>query len=223
MSDCNACWKVIGYPGPDPEVLLTPISEGTFHNFQFIPVPVDGLVLDADIVIVGSGAGGGVAAGILSQCKGKRVIVIEKGTYIHPNNFKLLEKDAFETLYEGGGLVATSDMGVALLAGSTWGGGTAVNWACSLRTPHYVRDEWAKTYGLDQFLSREYEDAVDRVCQRINVHKDNITYNHPNRLLSKGLERMGGTCDTAPQNTTGAHNCGWCGLGCKSGGKVSLR
>ena len=63
--------------------------------------------MDFDIVIVGSGAGGGVAAGVLSQCKGKRVLIIEKGNYIHPKDLTLLEKDAFEKMYEGGGLCAT--------------------------------------------------------------------------------------------------------------------
>ena len=42
-------------------------------------------------------------------------------------------------MYEQGGILATEDGGMSVLAGSTLGGGTRVNWCASVRTPAHVR------------------------------------------------------------------------------------
>jgi len=55
------------------------------------------------------------------------------------------EVEAFQQVYERGGLCATKDANIVVLAGSCVGGGTTVNWSASFRTPDYVRREWAAT------------------------------------------------------------------------------
>ena len=51
--------------------------------------------------------------------------------------------------------MSSVDGGVQVLAGSTFGGGSSVNWCCSLRTPVAVREEWAKDFGVSHVLSRK--------------------------------------------------------------------
>ena len=57
----------------------------------------------------------------------------------------------------------------SVLAGSTLGGGTRVNWCASFRTPAHVRKEWSADLGLEAFAGAEYERALDAVCERLHV------------------------------------------------------
>ena len=95
----------------------------------------------------GNGAGGGVVAGELTAA-GRDVIVLEKGGYRTEADFTHQEGEALETLYDAGGLLATRDLGLVVLQGSTLGGGTVINYTTSFHTPDAVRHEWAREHGL---------------------------------------------------------------------------
>jgi long-chain-alcohol oxidase len=127
------------------------------------------MTLDCDVVIVGSGAGGGVAAAVLSQ-SGYNVVVLEKGPYIPYTNISNLECEAFDKMYEKHSLLTTRDGNITILAGSTLGGGTAINWACCLPLPDNVRDEWSSEHGLVQFQSQAYQQSLQAVKSRIGHH-----------------------------------------------------
>lgn len=97
----EAVHRAIGYPGTDPELHSERFTAKTFPEYEFIQVPPEGLELSFDVVIVGSGAGGGVMAAELSKA-GKRVLVIEKGHHYPQSDLTLVQADAFEKLYENG-------------------------------------------------------------------------------------------------------------------------
>ena len=103
------------------------------------------------MVIVGSGAGGGAAAGVLSGA-GLDVVVVEAGDYYDDEDFEGSELGAITRLYMGSP-GATHDQSVGLLAGSCLGGGTVVNYTTSFRTPDEVRAEWA-AHGVPAFNSK---------------------------------------------------------------------
>jgi choline dehydrogenase-like flavoprotein len=181
------------------------------------------LALAADVVIIGSGAGGGVAAAALAR-DGRRVLVLEKGQYYSPDELNHIEEDSMQSMYEGRSLLTTDDGGMAILAGATLGGGTTVNWACSLDLPHYVRHEWARHHALPFVASPVFARALESVSRRVGVHcGDSVARAHsgPNTLLLRGAKALGHPAVTLPQNTPGpgAHNCGWCGMGCRTGTK----
>jgi long-chain-alcohol oxidase len=107
-------------------------------------------VLEADVVIVGSGSGGGMVASELAKA-GLSVLVLEKGGYFRPAEFKAWrESEAFLHTFEKGGLCSTVDGNVLVLAGSCVGGGSTVNWSASFRTPEMVRQDWVNS-GMPQF------------------------------------------------------------------------
>ncbi|MBD3652305.1 MAG: GMC family oxidoreductase, partial [Alcanivorax sp.] len=94
----------------------------------------DDRTLEADVVIIGTGAGGGVSAEILSAA-GLKVILVEAGRLTSSRDFNLNEGDAYRQLYQEGAMRATKDGAITILQGRTVGGTTVVNWTSSFRTP----------------------------------------------------------------------------------------
>ncbi|MCC7447547.1 MAG: GMC family oxidoreductase N-terminal domain-containing protein [Anaerolineae bacterium] len=208
---CNPNWPAIHYPGPPPSASITekPIQ----------PLALTGdTMLDCDVVIVGSGAGGGVVAGELSAA-GLDVIVLEKGGYYAESDFDGRELASNERLFENRGMVATADLGLVILAGSTLGGGTTVNWCASLRTPDPVLQEWECAYGVIGFTGAPYQQALDAVSKRINVNEKECSLNAQNAVLERGSIALGYTAKTIPRNVKGCEDCGFCGYGCQFGAK----
>src|SRR5437016_2216330 len=158
----NPVWPEIGYPGPvsapppTPKVIKTTTLDGD-------------TTLTCDAVVVGSGAGGGVVAAELSAA-GKDVIVREEGGYYNEADFNQLELAMMRELYYQGGFAATSDAGVALIAGGCLGGGTVINYTTSFRSPDWLRAEWAQQYGLAAFATDEYTSSLDAVYERLGVN-----------------------------------------------------
>ena len=107
-------------------------------------------MFEVDVVVVGSGSGGGMMASELAK-SGLNVLVLEKGGYFRSSEFKAWrESEAFLHTFEKGGLCSTAEGNVVVLAGSCVGGGSTINWSASFRTPDIVREDWVNS-GLSQF------------------------------------------------------------------------
>src|SRR2546430_2252113 len=89
--------------------------------------PRAGEVIEADVCVIGSGAGGGVAAAELARA-GKRVVIVERADARLEADFDGRELAGYAALFVDRGIAATEDRAIALLAGSALGGGTVVNW-----------------------------------------------------------------------------------------------
>ncbi|RMY68819.1 hypothetical protein D0863_06866 [Hortaea werneckii] len=211
--------RVLSYP-------RTPVHDnppGTYFPFKFLQIPPSDQkepeVIEADVVIVGSGCGGAVAAKVLAEA-GMRVLVVDKSYYWPPEHLPMSEEEGAQHLFAQGQLVQSDDGSIAIAAGSAWGGGGTVNWSASLQTQGFVRREWAQKFGMLYFTSSAYQADLDAVCERMGVGTAAIEHNKSNRALLEGARKLGWAAKTVPQNTGGeAHNCGYCTLGCGSCGK----
>lgn len=106
--------------------------------------------LDIDVVVVGSGAGGGTIAYELVRA-GYNVLVLEKGGFFTAADFaRWRECEAMAHSFEKGGLCTSADGNVVVLAGSCVGGGTSINWSASFYTPQFVLEDWNNS-GMPQF------------------------------------------------------------------------
>lgn len=208
-------WDAIGYPGPlgarddAPPKRLRPLSIG------------ESATLDCDVCVVGSGAGGGVAAAVLSQA-GLDVVVLERGGYYDDADFDGAELRALTTMYAGAP-AATHDQSVGLVAGSCLGGGTVVNYTTSFRTPDDVRAEWA-AHGVPAFASAEYTASLDAVCDRLGVNQEHNEPSAREQKLRDACLRLGWHVDAMPRNVNDRcdrRECGWCNFGCRHGAKQS--
>lgn len=231
----NPFWEAIGYPGPPKQKIARDLVSpdvsliwGPTVEDRKQPNPNSDCdwTMDCDIVIIGSGAGGSVAANVLSSA-GYSVVVLEKGPYISPEELTCTEGDSFDQLYEGHGLVTTSDSNIIILAGSTLGGGTTVNWSCCLPTPASVREEWVQEHKLSQFaVDGEFDDAMNNIYQEMDIVTDNsnIQHNKNNQLLQKGCDRLGYKWENSGQNVdTSEDAASFISLGDKFGVKRDAR
>ncbi len=205
-----------GYPGPPGPAPDTPR--------RLAPLELDQHTeLACDVVVVGSGAGGGVAAGVLAGT-GLDVVVVEKGGYAAEPDFHQREAAALDQLYLYGPALATTDLGCRILAGSTLGGGTVVNFTTSLPTPADVLAQWARVSGVDAFGSGEVAAAQRQVAERIGVTEACSAPARRDELLQRGLDKLGWQVAPMPRNVRGCPQdaaCGWCGFGCRRGAKQS--
>ncbi|KAL8138704.1 hypothetical protein V2J09_004705 [Rumex salicifolius] len=176
------------------------------------------MTIRCDAVVVGSGSGGGVVAGVLAKA-GYKVLVIEKGTYIARQNLSLLEGQSLDQMYEFGGILPTRDVNVMILAGSTVGGGSTINWSASIKTPSHVMREWSEEYDLELFDSKLYKEALDVVCEKMDVQESVEEEGINNEVLRRGCVELGYPVENIPRNAPKDHYCGWCFMGCKDGRK----
>ncbi|GAB2976859.1 GMC family oxidoreductase N-terminal domain-containing protein [Nocardioides montaniterrae] len=215
MAGGESVWDAIGYPAP-PGVIDNPPAP------TITPVPVTGdVTLDCDVVIVGSGAGGGTVAGVLSEA-GLDVIVLEAGQMHDERDFDGSEEHGFGELYAAAP-AATTEGQMMLLAGAGLGGGTVVNYSTSFRTPDHVRKEWAG-HGVPQFDTDEYAGAMDAVYDRLGVNSDSSAASSRDAIMERGAAALDWPAAPMPRNVKGCDQgieCGRCGLGCRIGAKQS--
>ena len=216
----NPNWEALGYPGP---ISAPPSPEEAPKTITVSEVEGARATLTADVVVVGSGAGGSVIAAEL-QRSGRSVMVLELGGYRNEADFKQLEVPGMFELYLGGGMLSSEDGSIAILAGSTLGGGTVVNYMNCLRTPARVRREW-REHGIEGIDEPAYDEHIDAVMKRINATDEATTQNRQHRKLINALDELGMEHRPIVRNVDPTcedpHVCGYCLAGCQRGCKQS--
>ncbi len=208
----NPTWARIGYPGPRTD-------RGAADPSLPFSIAKDRERIAADVVVIGSGAGGGVIASAFARA-GKRVVVLEAGDAYDASATSQRELSMADT-YLDAGLTSTNDLGIAILAGATLGGGTTVNWCTSFRLPERIAAEWETESGIAGLASElaPYYDALDAALglAPANAHNPN------NACILAGAANLGVHADAMPRNAPAdcGDGCGYCGFGCAYGKKRS--
>ncbi len=169
----------------------------------------------ADVVVIGTGAGGAVAAARLAEA-GLEVVILEEGGYFSAADFTELEAPLAEQLYADGALRATDDLAVQLLQGRSVGGSTTINWMIMLRTPEFVLDEWQRRFGLHDYSSAAMASVFERVERDVHAQPVPDDAHSPNnRVILDGARQLGWRASTAIINAKGCVRSGFCGIGCR--------
>jgi choline dehydrogenase-like flavoprotein len=174
---------------------------------------------DVDIVVIGSGAGGGTVAKELSLlCRaGVRIAVLESGARLREEEYTGREVEMAERLFFDGGGVLTRDRSLTLAFGHAYGGSTVVYTGTSLTLRKPTFDRWGVP-GLD------HDDLLRRSMkygEENHVHLlpgDRINDN--NRLFAEGCRKLGYRVEQFPINVRGCQGSGLCNLGCPNGAKM---
>jgi len=177
--------------------------------------------IDCDVVIVGTGAGGGTAAEILVQA-GLDVVLIEEGPLRTTSDFRLDERTAYRDLYQEGGGRMSKDGSITILQGRSVGGSTTVNWTSSFRTPEPTLTHWASVHDVKGMQAGEMASWFARMEQRLNIQPWAVPANANNEVIRRGCEKLGWSWKGIPRNVNGCWNLGYCGLGCPTNAKQSM-
>jgi len=174
---------------------------------------------DTDVVIIGTGAGGALAAELLSKA-GLRVLMVEHGAFYSSSDFRQQERWAYPNLYQDGAGRKTKDQAIGILQGRTVGGSTTVNWTTSIRTPKGALAYWHEQFGVD--FGDELTPYFDKACERLSISEWALTPNANNGLIQRGCEKLGWSYTIIHRNVNGCANTGYCGMGCPINAKQSM-
>ena len=203
---------LIGYDGrpykkveKEPDLVELPVSQSESGFYE-----------TADVVIVGSGAGGAVAAKELAEA-GLKVIVLEEGEHFDRRDFTGSPPERLRRFYRGNGLTFTIGVPtISLPIGRGVGGSTLINSGTCFRTPDFVLDSW----GLDRDEMGPLFDDVERI---LNVGPVGADIMGPNgEVMDRGRRELGYSGGPIRRNARGCHGSGVCAFGCPLDAKLGM-
>jgi choline dehydrogenase-like flavoprotein len=184
--------------------------------------------LDADVCIMGSGAGGAILAYFLAKA-GREVTLVERGKYVEPREFSEDEVDMVGKLYADGVFQQTQDFSFTILQGSCVGGSTVVNNAVCFSPPEEVLHKWNDPNIHHAGLNLKEIYASDAAVRAfLDIQKQNNARLNPSgEIFLKGVKKFNATgqriaADVVSANIKECYGCGYCNLGCPYGKKLSM-
>ncbi|MCB9597595.1 MAG: GMC family oxidoreductase [Sandaracinaceae bacterium] len=185
------------------------------------------VTLSADVVVVGSGAGGMVAATILAE-SGLDVLVLEEGRNVPAAiHGKLRQSQSLRHLWREGGMTLAVGVGatpgVNVTMGTGVGGSSLVTGGVCLRVPEAILAPWSRALGLSE-LTPEGMDPYYREVEEA-VHVEQVPVEMQSRsteLFGIGAAKLGHPIRPIGRNTKGCNGCGRCNFGCPEQAKMSV-
>jgi choline dehydrogenase-like flavoprotein len=199
-------------PGSGPR--LTPLA---------FPDVAGSVVETADACVVGSGAGGAVAAFELAAA-GLRVVVVEEGGYFTQADFTGPPMERVQRLYRSGGAtLALGRPSIPVPLGKCVGGTTVVNSGTCFRTPDAILTAWERDAGVrdaDPAAMAPYFAEVERRIGVRPVPWEIIGKNA--EVFDRGVRALGLRGAPLLRNIVGCRGCGECAFGCPSDAKQAM-
>lgn len=190
-------------------------------------LPDDHFEDSADVVVVGSGAGGSVVAALLAEA-GRDVIVVEEGRH-HPQEEygSMTPSQSMRHLWRDGGMTVAIGLGdtpvVNVMMGECVGGSSVLTGGVCFRTPGAVLAEWSGKLGLRELSEAAMDPYFDEVERAVHVEEVPETMrSRSTELFARGAERLGHPLSPLRRNTKGCHGCGRCNFGCPEDAKMSV-
>lgn len=179
---------------------------------------------ETDCVVVGSGAGGSVAAAELVQA-GLRVVVMEEGELLSTDHFRSEKpSELIPRLYRNSGAIPFLGRPiVGFSEGRCVGGGTVVNGGIFSRAPAEILDHWSKNLGLDLFRRPQFEKLYEEIEERLGVVSEEIGEgNEDSKILREVAWRKSLKWVQSKRNVINCRNSNRCPTGCPTGAKRSV-
>jgi choline dehydrogenase-like flavoprotein len=204
-------------------VIADPIRIGIASGWKTIDAAAldRDLVLEVDVAIIGSGAGGGVTAEILADA-GLHVAIVEEGPLKSSDDFRMREREAYPQLYQESAGRQTLDKAITVMQGRCVGGSTTVNWTSSFRTPSRTLAHWRDAHGIRSADEAALAPWFARMEERLAIAPWPVPPNENNDILRRGCEKLGIPAAAIRRNVKGCLNLGYCGMGCPTNAKQSM-
>jgi len=177
--------------------------------------------IELDVLVIGSGAGGGTVASRISHLcgSGARIAIAEAGPWWGRDSFNMRETDMLR-LFKDAGAVPSRAFDIAVTAAECVGGSTAVYTGVTFRSPSGLVAGWARDQGLRDLDEADVQARFPRIEEEINAHFPGPEMeNRNNRIFREGCERLGHAVKQFRVNIRDCVGCGFCNLGCPYGAK----
>lgn len=176
---------------------------------------------DADVVIVGTGAGGACVGAELAEA-GFEVTFVEEGSYFPTSSFSPHMEASMRRLYrDAGGTVILGKAPIPYAEGRCVGGSTVLNGGMTWRTPERVHTRWEKEVAPELGL-RALEPLYDAVEASIHAAPQMPeSVGDDNRIMVQGARKMGWRVDVNKRNQVQCVGSNSCIMGCPTGAKQS--
>jgi choline dehydrogenase-like flavoprotein len=172
------------------------------------------LTIDADAVVVGTGAGGSIALRELARA-GVKAVALEEGGYHLPAEFSQREDEMIPLLFQDMGGRTTDDLAIRVLQGRGVGGSTVHNTNLCKRTPNEILELWAARYGVSGADPATMARAFQRIEEDLSVSPMLPEWENGNNLaLRRGAASLGWRGGPLSHNRIGCQQSGFCELGC---------
>ncbi len=177
---------------------------------------------NCDVCVIGSGAGGAVAAKEIAEA-GYSVVLVEEGGYFTKEHFTGKPLQSMQDMWRDGGATMTFGVPAVMLPlGKCIGGTTAINAGTCFRTPDHVLLKWQKEFGLDHLTKQNLDDIFQRVEKEISV--TDLSWDilgNCVKIVKRGADKLGLNCKPLKHNVIDCKGCGTCLTGCIEGAKQS--
>lgn len=175
--------------------------------------------VSADVCVIGTGAGGAVAAKELAE-GGLDVVMLEEGSHHPTDSLTARPREMMDRLYRDSGQTGTlGNAPVLLPQGRAVGGTTLVNSGTCFRTPAPVLDSWAREFGIE-VDSAAMDPFFRRVEREINVTQVPADIAGRNtEIVKRGADALGWSGDYLYRNARGCVGSGVCPAGCPTAAK----
>ncbi len=200
------------------------MTAGAYHSMRDHQGP---LALSADVVVIGSGAGGAVVAKELAE-SGQSVIVLEEGARVTQKEYGAFRpSESLRHMWRDGALTIAMGLGgtpaVNVTMGKAVGGSSVLTGGVCFRIPEAVLDEWTTELGLRDYDAKAMEPFFERVEEATHVEEVPASMQSRSSVLfGLGAEKLGLTIGPMRRNTEGCNGCGRCNFGCPHGAKRSV-
>jgi choline dehydrogenase-like flavoprotein len=178
-------------------------------------------MITADVIIIGTGAGGGTSAEILARA-GLNVLMIEEGPLKSTRDFKMHEQQAYADLYQESAGRVTKDGGISILQGRCVGLNRLIDWTSSFRTPSRTLEYWEKVFQVKGCSKSDMLPWFEHMEKRLSITPWLGDANENNIVLQEGCEKLGIPWKVTPRNVKACQNLGYCGMGCPTNAKQSM-
>jgi choline dehydrogenase-like flavoprotein len=178
------------------------------------------VILEADVCVIGAGAGGAVAAAELAE-GGADVVLLEQGPVHDPDGFSARPLDMMSRIYRDGGQGLTvGNTPIVLPLGRGVGGTTLVNSGTCFRTPPAVLERWRREFGLEAMTEAALDPCFERVERSLSIAEVTPELAGGNAAVARrGAEALGWSHGYLRRNARGCVGSGVCAFGCPASAK----
>jgi choline dehydrogenase-like flavoprotein len=170
--------------------------------------------VECEVVVVGTGAGGGVVGRELAD-RGFAVVFVEEGEHYRRDAFDGSSVRAHQRFYRGA--FSVGNMAMPVFIGRLVGGSTAINGGTCFRAPPWVLDRWCEDTDSGDFSTEEMRPYFERVEAVLDVRDaDRSTIGPIGDVMARGCDALGWSHYPIRRNAPGCDGSGFCDFGCRT-------